>query len=58
MAKNRVVVEDFPLELLRELKVRAAQEGTSVKALLIAAAEALMARKAMHSLVAGKSKAR
>lgn len=31
----RLVVEGFPDELMRALKVKAAQEGTSVKAIII-----------------------
>jgi hypothetical protein len=41
----RVVTEGFPDNLYRELKVKAAQEGTTVKALMIAAAEKLIGRK-------------
>ena len=48
MAKSRVVIEDFPPEfLLQELKIKAVRrEKTSVKALLIGAAEKLLGRKA------------
>jgi plasmid stability protein len=42
----RLVVEDFPDDLHRALKIRAASEGTSVKALVIEAAEKLLGRKA------------
>ena len=35
----RVVIEGFPDDLLRTLKIRAVNERTSVKALLIAAAQ-------------------
>jgi len=44
MAQLRI--EGFPDDLLRALKVKAAQEGTSVKALMIAAAEKIIGRKA------------
>ncbi len=46
MAKSRVVIEDFPPDLLEELKIKAVREKTSVKALLIGAAEKLLGRKA------------
>lgn len=42
----RVVVENFPDDLHRALKVKAATDGTTVKALLILAAEKLLGRKA------------
>jgi plasmid stability protein len=45
MAK-RLVIENFPPDLERALKVKAAQEGTNVKALIIAAVEKLLGRKA------------
>ena len=44
MAQLRI--EGFPDDLHRALKVKAAQEGTSVKALMIAAAEKIIGRKA------------
>lgn len=43
---SRLVIENFPDELHRALKVMAAQQGTTVKALLIAAAEKVVGRKA------------
>lgn len=46
MAKTRMVIEDFPPDLLQELKIRAVREGTSLKAVLIQAAEKLLGRKA------------
>jgi hypothetical protein len=46
MAKSRVVIEDFPPDLLVDLKIKAATEHTSVKALLIQAAEKMLGRKA------------
>lgn len=39
-------IEGFPADLLRDLKIKAATEQTSVKALMIAAAEKLLGRKA------------
>jgi plasmid stability protein len=42
----RFVIDGFPEDLLRELKIKAATENTSVKALLIAAAEKLLGKKA------------
>jgi len=42
----RLVVEGFPDELFRDLKVKAAQEGTTVKALVIAMAEKAIGKKA------------
>lgn len=44
MAQLRI--EGFPDELLRELKVKAAQEDTTVKALMIGMAEKVVGRKA------------
>jgi len=41
----RVVIENFPDDLYRALKVKAAQEDTTVKALMIAAAEKAVGRK-------------
>ena len=38
-------IERFPEDLLRELKVKAAQEDTTVKALMILAAEKLLGKK-------------
>jgi hypothetical protein len=46
MAKSRLVIEDFPPDLLKELKIKAVNESTSVKALLIGAAEKLLGKKA------------
>jgi hypothetical protein len=46
MAKSRLVIEDFPPDLLRELKIKAVNEKSSVKALLIEAAGKLLGRKA------------
>ncbi len=45
----RVVIEGFPDELYHELKIKAATEKTSVKALLIAAAEKSLARDTSRS---------
>ena len=45
-AMARVVIDGFPDDLHHELKIKAAQEQTSVKALLIAAAEKLLGKKA------------
>ncbi len=45
----RVVIEGFPDELYYELKIKAATERTSVKALLIAAAEKYLARNTSKS---------
>ena len=45
MAK-RLVVENFPPDLERALKIKAAQEGINVKALVILAVERLLGRKA------------
>ncbi len=42
----RVVIEGFPDDLYHELKIKAATERTSVKALLIAAAKKSLGRKA------------
>ena len=42
MAQLRI--EGFPDELLRDLKVKAAQEDSTVKALMIAAAEKLLGK--------------
>lgn len=39
-------IEGFPDDLYRALKVKAAQEDTTVKALMIAAAEKLFGKKA------------
>lgn len=39
-------IEKFPDDLYRALKVKAAQEGTTVKALMIAAAEKLVGKVA------------
>ena len=44
MAQLRI--EGFPPELLRALKVKAAQEGTTIKAIMIAAAGKAVGRKA------------
>jgi plasmid stability protein len=38
-------VEGFPDDLLRDLRVKAAQEDTTIKKLMIAAAERLVGRK-------------
>ena len=45
MAK-RLVMENFPPDLEKALKVKAAEEGTSVKALIIRAVEKMLGRKA------------
>jgi len=45
MAK-RLVIENFPPDLERALKIRAAEDGTNVKALIIAAVEKMLGRKA------------
>ena len=42
----RVVIDGFPDDLHHELKIKAVQEKTTVKALLIAAAEKLLGKKA------------
>jgi len=39
-------VEGFPDDLLRDLRVKAAKEDTTIKALMIDAAEKLVGRKA------------
>lgn len=48
MAK-RLVMENFPPDLERALKVKAAEEGTTVKALIILAVERFLGRKAAKS---------
>ncbi len=47
MAQLRI--EGFPNDLLRELKVKAAQEDTTIKALMIEMAEKVVGRKAAKS---------
>jgi plasmid stability protein len=39
-------IEKFPDDLYRELKIKAATEGTTVKAIVIGAAEKAVGRKA------------
>ena len=53
MAQLRI--EGFPDELLRALKVKAAQEGTTVKALMIDAARDSLARRRTLPEQAGKA---
>jgi hypothetical protein len=42
-------IEGFPDDLYRELKIKAATESTTVKALLIGASEKLLGKKAAKS---------
>lgn len=42
----RMVIENFPDDLYHALKIKAATEQTSVKAIMIAAAEKALGRKA------------